>query len=181
MFDDVDGKGADQPHGQHLGLEGSGEFGPGAPLRAVGGAELAGAIDGGGAEQIADGLDHLRVGLTAGGKLVHHMAEQPHRLVGPRQHKLGFRNAPGLLFRDIARQPVDLRRVDLAITQREGGVPRLGDHPVGTLVIVKLMRKGDKRVGGLRSARPVGGDADTAIVNIEDRPVDDPSLGLQPS
>ena len=107
------------------------------------------------------------------------MAEQSHRFVGARQHKLGLGNAPGFLLGNIAGQPVDLRRVNLAIAQGEGGIPGFGNDPIRALIVGKFVRKGDKRVSCLWPARPVGGDANASIVDVEDRPVDNPPLGLE--
>ena len=176
MFGQIDREGPDQPDSQHFRLEGTGEFGAGGPVRAVGGAELAGAVDGRRAHQIADLVDHGGVGLRAGSQRLDHMPEQPHGFVGAREHHLGVGDPAGFLFRNIRRQAFDLRGVDLAVTQREGGVPCLGNHPVGAQAVIQLMRKGDKGVGVLRAGNAVGGNTDPALVNVKDRAVEMPAL-----
>ena len=179
MFGQIDREGSDQPDSQHFRLEGTGEFRPAGPVHTVGGAELARAVDRRGAHQIADLVHHRLVRLPAGGKGLDNMPEQPYRLVGAGQHHLGVRHPPCFLFRNIGGQALDLRGIHLAVAQREGGVPCLGNHPVGPQAVVELMCEGDERVAVLGAADTVGGDTDPALVNIEDRAVEKPALVLQ--
>ena len=130
MFGQIDRKSPDQPHSQHFRLEGTGEFGAGGPVHAVSSAKFAGAIDSCGTHQIANLVNHGRIGLRAGSQRVDHMFEQPNGFVGAREHHLRIGDPAGFLLRHICRQTLDLSGIDLAVTQREGGVPCLGNHPV---------------------------------------------------
>ena len=67
------------------------------------------------------------------------MLEQPHGLVGAREHHLGVGYAPRLLLRHIRGETLDLFGIGLAVAQGECGVPCLGDHAVGTQAVIKLM------------------------------------------
>ena len=130
MFGQINRKSPDQPHSQHFRLEGTGEFGAGGPVHAVSSAKFAGAIDSCGAYQIANLVNHGRIGLHAGSQRVDHMFEQPDGFVRAREHHLRIGDPAGFLLRHICRQTLDLSGIDLAVTQREGGVPCLGNHPV---------------------------------------------------
>ena len=179
MLGQIDREAPDQPNSQHFRLEGTGEFRPAGPVHAVGGAELARAVDRCGTHQIANLVYHRLVRLSAGCKRLDNMPEQSHRLIGSRKHHLRVRHSSCFLFRNIGGQAFDLRGIHLAITQREGCVPCLGDHPVGAQAVVKLMCKGNESVAVLWAADTIGGDSGPAFVNIEDWTVEKPALFLQ--
>ena len=179
MLDDIGRESPDQPHGEHFRLEGPGEFRSGAPVRAVGGPELAGTVNRCRPEQIADLINHLAVRLLSGGQSVDDMREQPHRLVGARQNEFASRYASGFLFWHVGGKPVDLRTIRLTIAQGKCRIPCFGNHPVGTKAVVEFMRKGDKGIGRMRTTRAIGGDPDSTLIDIENRSVKPPAVGFQ--
>ena len=82
MLDEVVGEGADQPNREHLGAEGAVEKRATAEPRAVGDAELAVAVNGGGTHEVADIGGSCPCRLAATGKAVGDVGEKPDGLVG---------------------------------------------------------------------------------------------------
>jgi hypothetical protein len=147
MLDQIGHEGPDQPDGQHLDPEGPVHQGTARHRVVIGRAELARAVDGGGAHQVADLVDARGVGLLPLGKALDHMLPQPARAIGARQDQLAVADAAGLLLGHVARKPFDVRGLGLPVHQREGRVPGLRDHPVGAQVIGQVMGEGDEAVG----------------------------------
>jgi hypothetical protein len=147
MLGQVGHEGPDQPDGQHLDPERPVHQGTPRHRVVIGRAELARAVDGGRAHQVADLVDPRGVGLLPLGEAADHVLPQPARAIGARQDKLAVTDAPRLLLRHVAREPRDVLGLGLPVHQREGGVPGLRDHPVGAQVIGQVMGEGDKAVG----------------------------------
>ncbi len=133
-----------QADGQHLGLEGPGEFRPAGDALAIGEAEFAAAVDGGGAHQIADGRARPRRAVALG-EGCHHGIEQPHASVGAEQHISRIADAAGFLARHVGGEPRDIGLGRIAVEQREGRVPGFGDDAVGTFVRREFVAEGDER------------------------------------
>ena len=181
VLDQIENIGTGQEHGQHLGLEGCCKFRPVGDRFAVGGAELARPVDGSGAHQVADRLDLLGIGLTAGRETVDHMGEQADRPVGPRHADLFAADPPGLLLRYVPGEALDIVRARHAVEQREGRIPGMGDDPVRPLLGRQVVGETDQAVGALRAARGVDRDADAVLVDVEHRTLEAPGLALQPA
>ena len=102
VLDEVVGEAADQPDEQHFRCERAAEARAGSNAFTVCDAELAVAVDGGRAHQIADRADEIEVGLAAGGEAVGDVLEQTHRFVCAAQDQIAFGEAAGFLERRVA-------------------------------------------------------------------------------
>ena len=103
------------------------------------------------------------------GQAVDHVAEQAHALVGAAQHQFPSAHVPGLLPRDVGPQALDIRVARLAMAKREGGVPLLGDHPVGAFLRAELVGKGDQAAHAGGQLDPVDRGAVALGVQVEAR------------
>ena len=117
---------------------------------AVGETELAVAVHRRRAHQITDVVQPRRVGLTAGGEFADNMVEQPAAAVDAREDQVAVTIAAGFLLGRIGRQSDDIFPVWHAVEQGEGRVPRLGNHPVGTLRGVEIVGEADQAIGNVR-------------------------------
>ncbi len=134
MLDEIGGEGADQPDGQHLGAEGPAQLRPIGDAGAVGDAELAVAIDRGGAHEIPRGFERCGVGLTAGRQCRNDIVEEANAAIGAREDKFAVETAAGLLLGHVLREARDVSVRRHAIKERERRVPRLGDHTIAAQV-----------------------------------------------
>ena len=133
MLDQVEAELPDHIDHQHLRLIGQSEDAVAPEPRQIGQAEFAVAVNGGGAQEIAD-LDHLgEIGLAARGQRGAHLVEEAHAAVGAAQHQLVSAVTRRLLARGRLAQAFDGRLVDAAGGKREGSVPFLGDDPIRAL------------------------------------------------
>ena len=179
VFDQIEDEGAGEKDRQHLRLERASEFGTVADRLAIGGAELAGAVDRRGAHQIADSLHLLGIGLLAGGQTLDHVIEQADRAVGTGQAEFPGRDPPRLLFRHVPGKAFDVVRRGHAVEQREGAVPGFGDDPVRTLVRRQIMGEADQAVAALGAMRRIDRYAHAVCVDVEDGAIEGPALTLQ--
>jgi len=177
----IEGEGAGQPDREHLGLEGAAQLGAVGDARPVGGAELARAVDRGGAHQIAGFAQHLRVGLLPLCQPLDDVIEEPHRAVGAAERQFLRADAPGLLQRHIGLQPVEVGGIGRAVEEREGRVPRGGNDPVGALIGGQVVGEGHEAQAAAVKAHPVDRAAHAVRVHLPDRAIEDPALGLDPA
>ena len=93
MFCQIDREAANQPDGEHFGLERSAQRWVNGHLLAVGDAELAVAVDGRCPHQVADGVDQCAVRLLAASERVDDVIEQAHAFVGAAEGQITHRVA----------------------------------------------------------------------------------------
>jgi len=130
VFGDVHGEGTRQPDRQHLGLKRGLHLGPIADIRAVGGAELARAVDSGCPHQVAHRINLGGIRLPPLRKPVDDMREEPDRPIGAAEAKLFPADPTGLLQRHVGSQSIEVGRRRLAVDQGKGRVLGGCDHPV---------------------------------------------------
>ena len=124
VLDQVERKGTGQPHRQHFGLERAADFGAIGDGQAIGGAELAGTVDRGGAHQVTDRFELFTIGLLARCQRVDNVLPQAHRAVGARQRQLRVGNTPGFLFRHILFEAIEIRCVRNTVVTVQRWHPR---------------------------------------------------------
>ena len=167
MLNEIEGEEADEIDGEHLGAEGRGELRPVRDLVAIGNAELAVAVDRGGAHQIADRLDRGLIGLASFGERVEHVIEEAHAAIGAREHELGRKIAPRLLPRHVRGETRDVMRRGHAVEEHEGRVPGFRDHAIRALLGRELMAEGDEAEDAALDFDRVDRRADAAFVDVE--------------
>ena len=178
VLHEVHDEGANQVDREHLCLKGCQQ------LRAVGdrltvcGAELAGAVHGGGSHQVPDLFDGLGIGLVTGRKSLDHGGPKTDGSIRSRQGELALGDAPGLLERDVGAEPFDVVGSGDAVVQGKGRVPGSGDHPVGPQFVGKVVSERDEGVGPAGRGGRVQGVADAPLVDFELGPVEGPRLSL---
>ncbi len=91
-----------------LGLERTAEFWAIENGQAIGGAELTGTIDCGGAHQVTNRFQLVALGLLSGGQTVDNMLPQSHRTVGARQAQFGIGNTAGFLLRHVEFETIQI-------------------------------------------------------------------------
>ena len=176
VFDLLDAEMPQQVHGKHLRAEGLREVGIALQATEVGDAELAVAIHGGGAIQVAHLGELPRVWLTAFGQRPEKTLEVAQAAVGARQHQHPGIEAPGFLQGHVAPQIGQLLLIDITGEQDEADVPLIGDHPVAAFFRRQVIRENHAvivRTGGVDA---VDGGAKAFGIQVEAGALDAPLL-----
>ena len=157
---------ANHPDRQHFHSERAAETGPAGIAMPVGNAELAVAVDRRRPHDIADIVEPRRLRLPARRQTADNMIEQPRALVGAGQDQVGMAKATGLLLRRIGAQTLDLAVVGDTVIQDVGGVPGLGDHPVGPHRRVEVVGEADQRIGPVGASGRVDSNAHAVVADF---------------
>ena len=102
------------------------------------------------------------------GEFIRNVFEHPQTFVGARENQFTGRETPCLLQRDAVCQPVHLGLIGNAVVEHIGGVPDLGDDPIGTTLIGDCLRKCYEAIGVLGC--PDGVDCRAITVRIKRKP-----------
>ena len=176
MFDQIEAELADHIDHQHLGLVGQREDAVAPEAPKIGQAELAVAVDCGGAHQISDRDQFPQIGLPTGGKAGDRGIEQAQTLVGPAEDELVGAVAGGLLARDARGQAVDRCRGESPGGKREGRVPFFRDDPIGALLGGEIAGKSRETDHAGRGLDLVNRASKALVVEGEHNPAKLPGL-----
>ena len=166
MIDQIGDELANHPDRQHFHSERAAETWPAGIAMPVGNAELAVAVDRRRPHDIADIVEPRRLRLPARRQTADNMIEQPRALVGAGQDQVGMAKATGLLLRRIGAQTLDLAVVGDAVIQDVGGVPGLGDHPVGAHCRIEVVGETDQGIGSIRTTRRIDRHTDAVVADL---------------
>ncbi len=180
MFGKIDGEFSGQPNREHLGLKRRRHLGAVRDLGAVGGAELARAINRGRPHQIAHGIDLVGIGLLPFGQTPDHMIEKPHRAVGAAERQFARSDPARLLQGNVGLKPVKIGPRQFAIEKGKGRVPSCGDHAVRPHLGRQVVGKGHKAIAPLRPLGAIDGATNAPFVNLPDRPIKAPAFIAHP-
>ena len=166
VIDEVRDELADHPDRQHFHAERAAETGPTGIAMPVGNAELAVAVDRRRAHDVTDIVEPRRLRLPARRQTADDMIEQPRALVGAGQDQVGMAKATGLLLRRIGAQTLDLAVVGDTVIQDVGGVPGLGDHPIGPHCRIEVVGEADQRIGPVEASGRVDSNAHAVVADL---------------
>ena len=176
VFDEIEAQQARQVDGEHLGLERQGEHAARPYGLEVADPELAVAVNRGGAHQVADLGDLCERWLAAVCEARHHMLEQPHALVGAREHEVESVAPSRFLQRNVRPVLLDECVVDFRRGEHEGRVPLRRDHSVGALGGIEMIRECDEPQRPRRSGDAIDHVAVAVRIEIETLSLDAPAF-----